>query len=133
MLNAAEEPLLLKPSPNQTSATFYTPVQVVNPEHRGLIERKNERKTSFGSVESFSTVEIPIIIEERGPNSSINITDEFEESILNSEGTMMTADESTFTFYQDKYVPEYLSVNSLVSRPLEFFEDNNSLYAKVKL
>jgi hypothetical protein len=97
------------------------------------MERENGRKTSLGSVDSFSTVEIPILIEERMVN--VNGDAEFNESILNSEATMMTADESTFTFYEDKYIPEYMSARNLVSRPIEFFEDNgnDSMYAKVKL
>ena len=100
---------------------------------RELMERENGRKTSLGSVDSFSTVEIPILIEERMVN--VNGETEFNESILNSEATMMTADESTLTFYEDKYVPEYMSARNFVSRSIEFFEDNgnDSMYAKVKL
>lgn len=83
------------------------------------------------SIDSFSTVEIPIIVEDRTMNNG-NGNELLNESILSSECTY-NADE-TLTFYEDKYVPEYMNNKHLISQPLEFFEDDeNMIYARVKL
>ena len=55
----------------------------------------------------------------------------------NVSSSTFNADE-TLTFYEDKYVPEYMSTKStaenLVSKPLEYFEDSDQMvYARVKL
>ncbi len=83
------------------------------------------------SIASFSTVEIPIIIEDRTrnlrrPTIDLNVSAISKTSTYNGDETL--------TFYEDKYIPEYMNAKNLLSMPLEFFEDNDNLvYARVKL
>lgn len=127
---------------NDSSLKWFTPNSSVGSEqinlHANARGKKSNRSTGSisDSIASFSTVEIPIIIEDRSgkfrsshrpqPVVDLNVSSISKTSTYNGDETL--------TFYEDKYIPEYMNTKNLVSRPLEFFEDNDNLvYARVKL
>ena len=39
----------------------------------------------------------------------------------------------TESFYEEKYVPQYMSNKNMVSPPIDYFEDENAIYGRVQL
>lgn len=99
-----------------------------------IAEKKSTGSIS-DSISSFSTLEIPIVVEDRSNNAE---NKKNNENLNNSSITEVSdgtwgADE-TLTFYEDKYIPEYIDTKRLLSDPLDVFADtDNMLYARVKL
>lgn len=149
---ASEMPLQAKiqtkPAPpiasheSDSSLKWFTPNSSVGSEHLNLHANDSKNKNSnrsigsiTDSIASFSTVEIPIIIEDRPTNfCSSQLTQPVDLNVSSISKTSTYNGDETLTFYEDKYIPEYMNTKNLVSRPLEFFEDSDNLvYARVKL
>ena len=139
----------LNTSPTVSSSYFYTPktslksetILVLNGYKSNEVANKEETKSTGSisdSISSFSTLEIPIEVEDRSNNTVKTTKKEVTVSLNNSSITQVSdgtsAADETLTFYEDKYIPEYIDTKKLLSNPLEVFADtDNLIYARVKL
>jgi hypothetical protein len=119
-----EIPISLKIN-NQSKENQQQP-QKITSNQKAIPLQKNPSFTSNSIIKNENTNFTILQTNKLEPNR-IEIDDELEEE---EEGEF----EDSISFYEDKYVPQYMSNKNLVSTALEYFvEDENSIYGRVKL